>query len=163
MFRMTKLTDYGIVLLTHFAAHDDRVAHTARELSLETRLPLPTVGKLLKQLSRGGLLASQRGTKGGYILARAPRDISIASVIATLEGPVAITECNGSTRCEHESFCSVRPNWQVINDTIRGALEGLTLADMTRPLPAARLFGLSHEKSGLPAAAPRAASERSAS
>ena len=71
MFRMTKLTDYGIVLLTQFAAHDDRVAHTARELALETRLPLPTVGKLLKQLSHGGLLASQRGTKGGYVLAQA--------------------------------------------------------------------------------------------
>ena len=38
------------------------------------------------------------------------------------------------TRCEHESFCSTRPNWQIINETIRGALEGLTLADMTRPL-----------------------------
>ena len=94
MFRMTKLTDYGIVLLTHFAAHDDRVAHTARELALETRLPLPTVGKLLKQLSRGGLLASQRGTKGGYILSRPPREITISAIIATLEGPVAITECN---------------------------------------------------------------------
>src|SRR5664279_2478735 len=94
MFRMTKLTDYGIVLLTHFAAHDDQVAHTARELSQETRLPLPTVGKLLKQLSRGGLLASQRGTKGGYILARPPREITVSAIIATLEGPVAITECN---------------------------------------------------------------------
>jgi FeS assembly SUF system regulator len=137
MFRMTKLTDYGIVLLTHFAAHDDRVAHTARELAQETRLPLPTVGKLLKQLSRGGLLASQRGTKGGYILARPPREISVSAIIATLEGPVAITECNtgeSHSRCEHESFCSVRPNWQSINETIRGALEGLSLADMTRPL-----------------------------
>ena len=134
MFRMTKLTDYGIVLLTHFAAHDDRVAHTARELAQETRLPLPTVGKLLKQLSRGGLLASQRGTKGGYILARPPREISVSAIIATLEGPVAITECNSMTRCEHESFCSTRPNWQIINETIRGSLEGLTLADMTRPL-----------------------------
>src|SRR5450759_59497 len=122
MFRMTKLTDYGIVLLTHFAAHDDQVAHTARELALETRLPLPTVGKLLKQLSRGGLLASQRGTKGGYILARPPREITVSAIIATLEGPVAITECNGMTRCEHESFCSTRPNWQIINETIRGSL-----------------------------------------
>ena len=150
MFRMTKLTDYGIVLLTHFAAHDDRVAHTARELAEETRLPLPTVGKLLKQLSRGGLLASQRGTKGGYTLTRPPRDISVASIIATLEGPVAITECNSPVRCEHEGFCSVRPNWQVINETVRGALEGLTLADMTRPLPAARLFGLSRTRSLAP-------------
>jgi FeS assembly SUF system regulator len=137
MFRMTKLTDYGIVLLTHFAAHDDQVAHTARELSQETRLPLPTVGKLLKQLSHGGLLTSQRGTKGGYVLARPPREISVSAIIATLEGPVAITECNtgeSHSRCEHESFCSTRPNWQIINETILGALEGLTLADMTRPL-----------------------------
>lgn len=162
MFRMTKLTDYGIVLLTHFAAHDDRVAHTARELALETRLPLPTVGKLLKQLSHGGLLTSQRGTKGGYILTRAPRDISVASIIAMLEGPVAITECNGMTRCEHESFCSTRPNWQIINETIRGALEGLTLADMAHPLPAVRLFGLSHAQGFSPAGDGRTSSERSA-
>ena len=161
MFRMAKLTDYGIVLLTHFAAHDDRVAHTARELAQETRLPLPTVGKLLKQLSHGGLLTSLRGTKGGYILTRAPRDISVASIIATLEGPVAITECNGMTRCEHESFCSTRPNWKVINETIRGALEGLTLADMARPLPASRLFGLSHAQGFSPAGDGAASSERS--
>jgi len=160
MFRMTKLTDYGFVLLTHFAAHDDRVAHTARELALETRLPLPTVGKLLKQLSHGGLLTSQRGTKGGYILARPPREIAVSAIIATLQGPVAITECNGMTRCEHESFCSTRPNWQIINETIRGALEGLTLADMARPLPAARLFGLSHAQGFSPAGDGRTSSER---
>ncbi len=135
MFRMTKMTDYGIVLLTQFAAHDDRRAFTARELAHDTRLPLPTVGKLLKQLSHGGLLVSQRGTRGGYSLARPPREITVASIIATLEGPVAITECNGAVRCEHESFCATRPNWHVINDTIRASLDQLTLADMTRPLP----------------------------
>lgn len=134
MFRMAKLTDYGILLLTQFAAHQDRAAFTARELAVASRLPLPTVGKLLKQLSHGGLLASQRGTRGGYSLARPAREISVASIIATLEGPVSITECGGAVRCEHETFCSTRPNWQVINDTIRASLEGLTLADMTRPL-----------------------------
>jgi FeS assembly SUF system regulator len=135
MFRMTKLTDYGIVILTHFANHDDRVAHTARELAQETRLPLPTVGKLLKQLSRGGLLVSHRGTKGGYTLVRPPQEITVSSIIAALEGPVSITECNTPGMCEHERFCSVRPNWQVINRTILAALEGLTLAEMARPMP----------------------------
>lgn len=135
MFRMAKMTDYGILLLTQFAAHEDRPVFTARELAHEARLPLPTVGKLLKQLSHGGLLLSQRGTRGGYSLARAPREITVASIIATLEGPVSITECGGAVRCEHETFCATRPNWQIINDTIRASLEGLTLADMTRPLP----------------------------
>ena len=134
MFRMTKMTDYGILLLTHFASQPDRPAFTARELAQETHLPLPSVGKLLKQLSHGGLLASQRGTRGGYSLARPPREITVASIIATLEGPVSITECGGAIRCEHESFCSTKPNWQIINDAIRASLEGLTLADMTRPL-----------------------------
>jgi FeS assembly SUF system regulator len=142
MFRMTKMTDYGIVLLTQFAAHEDRPAFTARELARDTRLPLPTVGKLLKQLSHGGLLVSQRGTRGGYSLARPPREISVAAIIATLEGPVAITECNGAIRCSHESFCSTKPNWHVINETVRASLEELTLADMTRPLPPRRSFGL---------------------
>jgi FeS assembly SUF system regulator len=135
MFRMTKMTDYGILLLTHFASQPDRPAFTARELAQETHLPLPSVGKLLKQLSHGGLLASQRGTRGGYSLARPPRAITVASIIATLEGPVSITECGGAVRCEHESFCSTKPNWQIISDTIRASLEGLTLADMARPLP----------------------------
>jgi len=141
MFRMTKLTDYGIVLLTHFASHQDRVAHTARELAAETHLPLPTVGKLLKKLSHEGLLVSHRGTKGGYSLALPPRQINMATVIAVLEGPVSVTECHEPGVCEHESFCSVRTNWQVVNRTVRAALEGLTLADMTRPL-GTRLWGL---------------------
>jgi FeS assembly SUF system regulator len=135
MFRMTKMTDYGIRLLTQFATQEDRPAMTARELALETRLPLPTVGKLLKQLSHGGLLTSHRGTRGGYSLVRSPREISVASIITTLEGPVSLTECGGEIRCEHESFCATKPNWQIINDTVRASLEGLTLADMTRPLP----------------------------
>ncbi|HKC25951.1 MAG TPA: Rrf2 family transcriptional regulator, partial [Thermoanaerobaculia bacterium] len=90
MFRLTKLTDYGIVLLTHFAQNPERDAQNARELAQETRLPLPTVGKLLKELAHEGLLVSHRGIHGGYALARKPEEISMADVIAALEGPIAI-------------------------------------------------------------------------
>src|SRR5437660_698997 len=127
MFRLTKLTDYGIVLLTHFAAHPEREAQNARELALETRLPLPTVGKLLKELAHSGILLSQRGIHGGYTLARRPEEVSVAEVIAALEGPIAITECNVSSPglCDHESCCPVRTNWQLVNRAIRQALEGI--------------------------------------
>lgn len=143
MFRMAKLTDYGIVLLTHFARHPEREALNARELALDTRLPLPTVGKLLKELVHGGLLTSHRGIKGGYSLARDPERISMAAIIAALEGPIAITECNTDHAglCEHESGCAVRTNWQVVNHAIKEALERVTLAEMARPtLP--RLYPL---------------------
>src|SRR5206468_6982749 len=69
MIRLGKLTDYGLVLMTHIAQNHDRLLHTARDLAVESRLPLPTVSKLLKELLQGGLLVSHRGIKGGYSLA----------------------------------------------------------------------------------------------
>ena len=134
MFRMAKLTDYGIVLLTQFASRQDATSMTARELSASARLPLPTVGKLLKQLLHGGLLRSQRGTKGGYTLARPAGAITVTDIIEALEGPLGLTECQAPGVCEQEHFCSIKPNWLVINRTVRDALSRVTLADMTHPI-----------------------------
>jgi FeS assembly SUF system regulator len=134
MLRMTKLTDYGIVLLTQFAVRQDAGPMTAREIASTAKLPLPTVGKLLKQLCHNGLLSSHRGIKGGYSLARSAREITVAQIIEALEGPMALTECQAPGVCEQESFCSVKPNWLVINRTVREALSKVTLADMTRPI-----------------------------
>ena len=133
MIRITKQTDYGIVLLTHLAANADR-QYAAPELSVETRLPLPMVSKVLKLLARDGLLASHRGVKGGYSLARAAEEISMAEVIAALEGPIAITECvSVESGCSHEALCPVSGNWRRINDAVRTALEGISLAEMAQP------------------------------
>ena len=94
MIRMSKLTDYGIILLVHCASHPERSNFTARDLVEATRLPGATVGKILKRLTREGLLVSQRGVKGGYTLAHPATKIAVADIIAALEGPVAITECS---------------------------------------------------------------------
>ncbi len=134
MFRMAKLTDYGIVLLTQFASRQDSGPLTARELSAAARLPLPTVGKLLKQLSHGGLLISHRGTKGGYSLARPAGAVTVTDIVEALEGPLGLTECQAPGVCGQEHFCSVKPNWLVINRTVRDALSRVTLADMTHPI-----------------------------
>ena len=141
MLRMAKLTDYGIVLLTQFAARQDASPMTARELAGLAKLPKPTVGKLLKQLSHNGLLTSLRGTKGGYSLARPAGEITVAQIIEALEGPMALTECQAPGVCEQERFCSVKPNWLVINRTVRDALSNVTLADMSRPIRP--VYGLS--------------------
>ncbi len=133
MIRLSKLTDYGIVLMTRFAV--DGTVHTARELADDTGVPLPTVSKVLKALAREELLVSHRGVKGGYRLARAPREISIAQVISAFE-QIAITECTSAgLSCELEPTCPVRGNWEKIGLAIRNALADLTLADMTAPLP----------------------------
>ena len=136
MIRLGKLTDYGLVLLTYMARAHGEVLHTARELSAESRLPLPTVSKILKQLLQSGLLVSSRGIKGGYSLAREPREISISETIAALEGPIALTECSTDLAgiCNLEQCCPIKENQRVINQVVRGALERLSLADLIHPL-----------------------------
>lgn len=136
MIRMTKQSDYGIVLMTRLAQLVDEV-HNAAELAAETQLPLPTVSKILKLLARADLLESHRGVKGGYSLARDPERISVAEIISALEGPIAVTECIDDTpgECSQEPFCQVRGNWQQINQAIRQALEAISLAHMSQPMP----------------------------
>lgn len=131
MIRMSKLTDYGIVLLAQLALRQERVPRTARDLAAATRLPLPVVSKLLKGLAREGLLASHRGANGGYSLACDPATLSVADMIAILEGPVALTECGAHPGlCTQERDCRVRAPWQRINEVIQGALARVTLAEL---------------------------------
>jgi FeS assembly SUF system regulator len=134
MLRITRQTDYGIVLLTRFAALPSGGVRNARDLAAEEHLPAPMVSKILKLLARGGLLASQRGATGGYRLARPPQQIAISEVIEALEGPIAMTECLGSgPSCVIEPSCPSRPNWQRINGAIQRALAEVRLSDMLPP------------------------------
>ena len=134
MLRVSKLTDYGTVVMTHMA-RQPRHIHTASGIADAVYLPTSTVSKLMKIMTREGLLVSHRGAKGGYSLARQPEAISVAQVIHALEGPIAFTECSYATgKCSQEQSCSIRGNWQHINRAVRQALEGVSLADMTRPV-----------------------------
>ena len=142
MLRMSKLTDYGTLVLAQLAANESDLT-SAVQLSDTTHIAQPTVSKLLKSLARAGLVVSQRGAMGGYALARPPEHISAAEIIDALEGPVAITECSSiDGACDLEQFCRVGRAWQMINRSIRVALQAVSLADLqagTEPLSAADL------------------------
>jgi FeS assembly SUF system regulator len=140
VIRIGKMTDYGIVLLSYFARGREPHVYNARELAVQSHLPLPTVSKILKVLSRGELLVSQRGVSGGYRLARPADTISVSEIIGLLEGPIAMTECSTTDTglCEMEHHCPIRGNWRKINHVVHRALAQLTLADMTHPLPVGR-------------------------
>ena len=120
--------------MTAFARQPQRL-HSANEIAAELGLALPTVSKVLKALVQYGLLVSHRGAKGGYSLAAAPEEISVAQIIAAIEGPIALTECSDTAGlCGQEPQCSVRGNWQRINSAVRDALERVTLAELARPM-----------------------------
>ncbi len=136
MIRLTRLTDYGLLVMSQFAERSDMPVRTGRDLADETGLPLPTVSKVLKLLAQGDLLSSHRGVQGGYRLSRSPEEISVADMVSALEGPIAMTLCNlhPGGLCEWETSCRIRENWQLINRVIEGALDNISLAEMVHPL-----------------------------
>jgi FeS assembly SUF system regulator len=143
MIRLAKLTDYGLVLMTIIARDHAASVHTARDLAAQSRLPLPTVSKVLKQLLQSELLVSHRGIKGGYSLAKEPAEISVAEIVSAMEGPIALTECSTDVTglCDLERSCPIKRNQQVISQVVRGALEKVTLSDLIQPMQLTAIKG----------------------
>lgn len=134
MLRVSKLTDYATVVMTHLA-HDPEAVHAASDITSATHIALPTVSKVLKQLSKAALLDSRRGANGGYVLIDRPENISVASIIAAIEGPISMTECTvHKGLCDQESSCEIKANWSLINHAVHAALESVSLADLCKPV-----------------------------
>src|SRR4029453_2577671 len=134
MIRITRQTDYGIILLTYLAGRPQEQVHTARDVAEAAGLPLPIVSKILKGLARGGLLVTKRGVKGGYGLAQPAESITLAQVIRALEGPIGMTDCTSPPgSCEWEPRCPVKVNWQRISGAGREALENNPLSEVGGP------------------------------
>jgi len=134
MIRITRQTDYGILLLSQMASRPMAEVHTAKNAAQQSRISLPMASKILKALAKGGLLVSHRGVNGGYRLAAAAERISIGDVIQALEGPIGITECSFNPgACGQEGSCPVQSNWQRISLAMRDALDRIPLSDMVIP------------------------------
>lgn len=130
MLKMSRLTDYGTGVLAYLAGAGAR-PHSASEVAEQTGLPTATVSKVLKLLTRAGLVTSHRGAQGGYVLSRPAPEITAAEVLDALEGPLALTECSTEAGiCELEPLCLVGNAWQRINIAIRRALEEISLAEL---------------------------------
>ena len=133
MFRLSKLTDYAVVVLVRLAEGEG--VQTSPGVAQATGVPEPTVSKVLKALAASGLVASQRGARGGYRLVRPLAGIAVADVITAIDGPIAMTACveGSGASCEASCTCPVRGRWDVVNDAVRDALSAITLADMAPP------------------------------
>jgi FeS assembly SUF system regulator len=139
MFRLSKLTDYAVVVLIRLAhaGTDGQATQTSPGIAAATGIPEPTVAKVLKTLSHAGLTLSARGAHGGYRLNRPLAAIPVAEVIQALDGPIALTSCVDGGGCDTSSFCPMHGRWDPVNSAIRAALHGITLADMEASLPRA--------------------------
>ncbi len=128
------MTDYAIMVMVELHGSSREVL-TAQVLATNSHLELPTVSKVLKLLVKMGLIDSYRGVNGGYSLERSAQDISVAEIIAAIEGPIAMTECSVEEGlCTLEAMCKLRDNWQRISIAVARAMEGVSLAEMAQPL-----------------------------
>lgn len=121
--------------MTAMVRYPERI-QSAAEIATAIHVPVPTVSKVLKILTREGLVLSLRGAKGGYQLSRPPHQITVAEIIQAMDGPIGMTECSITPGlCTQESDCAVRANWQRVNLIVLQALEKITLDQMIQPVP----------------------------
>ena len=130
--RLTSLADYAVVMMAAAARHPAGARLSATLLAGETGVPLPTAQKLTGRLGAAGLLETARGTGGGFRLARAAAEISLADIIEAVEGPIVMTSCIDTERheCALEGCCQVRPHMNAVNGAVRNALAGLSLSSL---------------------------------
>jgi len=133
MIILSKLADYGVIVATHLAVYPERQANAAA-VAAATRLPPATVAKLLKALAHAGVVTATRGAAGGYRLARRPGAISVAEVVAAIDGDIGMTQCSvHADDCERTTYCPTRPHWAAINRAVGAALSAVSLAEMITP------------------------------
>lgn len=132
MIKLSKLTDYAVVVLAHMVRIRGELL-SAGSLAEKANLPEPTVAKVLKLLARQGLIESARGVAGGYRLERGAQDIPVTAIIAAMEGPIALTACveDSAESCALQGVCAMNGRWNPVNRALRSALDNVTLADMT--------------------------------
>ena len=132
MLRFTKRADYGLMAIHYIAVHEDLGAVSAKRIADEFRIPSELLAKILQKLAKQGLITSQNGPKGGYVLARRPAEISVGDVVRALEGPVNIVSClEEASDCPQMAHCNLRRPVQKIQAAISQVLDTMSLSELT--------------------------------
>jgi FeS assembly SUF system regulator len=141
MLKLNRIVDYGILVMTEIARRNACVSTT--ELAAAYGVSATIVAKVLKKLARAGLVSSERGSRGGYRLARPPADVTLRAIVNALEGPIALTFCaSGSAtgKCRTRPFCVATDAMRRLNHLVNGAFEAISLEDLLQaPLPLGRV------------------------
>lgn len=136
MLKLSKKADYGLIAVRHLAEQGTAGACSARDIARTYRIPTELLAKILQKLAKNGLLVSQHGIKGGYVLSKSPAEITAFEVIRAIEGPLFITSCVTDRReCGQMGKCTVREPLSKVNETLVQALSAVTISALTREHP----------------------------
>ena len=132
MLRLSKKTDYGLLALRHLGVHPEGGPASAREIAGAYGIPEPVLAKVLQRLKRAGIVTSRQGKAGGYVLARAPTDISVMQVLSAIEGRATLVTCDfrSSGDCELFTRCGIKDPLERLNDKVMSTLRQTTLDEI---------------------------------
>ena len=126
--------DYASRALLSLALHDGEGPTSVRDIADRTGLPQPYLEQILLALKGAGLVRSKRGVGGGYVLARAPEEITLAQIVAAVDGPIQagdFGEPHTDGACDHEGQCVLLSIWGDVSRRMKALLEAYTLADLS--------------------------------
>ncbi len=130
MLRFTKRADYGLMAIHYIALNQEYRAVSAKRIAEEFQIPAELLAKILQRLAKKGLIVSQNGPKGGYVLADLASEITVGQVVRALEGPINIVSCLETHQCPQMSRCNLRRPVLKIQAGITHMLDTMTLAEL---------------------------------
>ena len=136
MLKLTKKADYGLMAMKHLAERAPHGACSAKDVADAYGIPQEALAKILQRLVKAGLLHSQHGMNGGYILARDPGKISAFEVIRAIDGPLFITSCiTVRGECDQTDRCTIREPLRRVNESIEQVLRRISISEMREEMP----------------------------
>ena len=131
--RISSRCEYGLRAMVYLAARGDERPVPLPEIAAEEGIPAPFLERILARLREGGLVKATRGVTGGYQLARESAAIAVGDIVTALEGPLSLVGCvPDEDACARAESCASRVVWRRLDTAISGALNGITLEDLTR-------------------------------
>ena len=93
MLRFSKKVEYGLMAVHYIAFHQQDGVVNSKRIAEDLGIPAELLAKILQRLSKGKLITSVNGPKGGYVLARDPSEIRVSEVLRAIEGPLGLVNC----------------------------------------------------------------------
>ncbi len=136
MLRLSTKGQYGVRAMFEIAKDYKKSPITIKEIAIRQGVSVSYLEQLLNTLRKAGLIRSQRGPGGGYVLCKKPGEISISEILNALEGPIAITQCLDtgpvSSGCNRVEKCVARLLWKSLGEKIERFLETISLSDLLK-------------------------------
>jgi Rrf2 family protein len=148
VLRFSKKAEYGLMAVHYIAFHQHDGVVNSKRIAEDLGIPAELLAKILQRLSKGKLITSVNGPKGGYVLAREPGAIRVSEVFRAIEGPLGLVNCYRTMQCPQLERCNIRRPVLAIQSGIERFLETMTLETMNtmnEPAPvASRLVAARH-------------------